>query len=103
MRWLLAPNSPPLHLRAVSFYSGVHDEQQELEQASRVLDESALYDSQIFERYWQEKLPVAEIMQSGLPPNQRAFQAWLRDKMRLSEFADAATVWTWIVSHRLRR
>ena len=95
----LAPNSPPLHLRAVSFYDGLHDRQHEFEQSSRLLEESALYDSQIFERYWQEKLPVADVLRSGLPPNQRAFQAWLRDKMRLGEFADAATVWDWILSH----
>jgi len=94
----LGPNIPPVQFRAANFYSSTQDRERELEQAASILKESALYDSQIFYRYGEEKIPVAEVLSKGLPKDQRAAQSYLHYLMQLKNVADAMTVWDWVLS-----
>lgn len=92
------PNLPPVQLRAANFYYGVHEPKQAIEQMSHILDSSATYDGQIFERYAQEKIPLAEILHYGLPPNPRAWRAYLHYLLGSKKLADAVVVWDAVVS-----
>lgn len=96
----LAPHIPPVQFRAAVFYAGINDRKREFEQTAGILEKSTMYDEQIFRNYEQEKVPMAEILATGLSANPRAAQAWLRYQLRPGHSADAATVWEWaLVRH----
>jgi tetratricopeptide (TPR) repeat protein len=96
----LAPNIPPMRLRAANFYFDIHDGEQGLAQTARVLESSAVYDSAIFDRYGRERMAAAKVLRDGLPRNERAWQSYLRYLMSVGKFADAAAVWDGIISER---
>ena len=87
------PNVPIAQLRAANFYYAAHEGNRALEQTSRLLQNSSTYDRQIFDRYTQEKMPLAEILCAGLPKNRRAWQSFLTYLMNLGRFPNAMTVW----------
>ena len=93
-----APHIPPLQMRAASFYYGIHEGERALEQTSRILENSALYDGPIFDGYGREQVPLARILHKGLPNNRRAWQSYLRYLLNFGRFADAAAVWDGIVA-----
>jgi len=95
-----APNIPPMQLRAANFYFDIHDEERALELASRVLENSALYDGAIFNTYRREQIPLSTILLTGLPRNHRAWQSYLHYLLDLGKFTDAASVWDGIVALR---
>ncbi len=94
----LGPNIPPVQLRVAGFYSTIHRRKRELEQTTAILEKSSSFDDPVFDRYRQEKIPMAEILSSGLPQSPRAPQSWLRYLMRSYDFADAGIVWNWLLS-----
>jgi O-antigen ligase len=96
---LRGPHIPPVLLRTAHFYHNVQEDTQALQQTSRVLGMTSTYDALIFDTYWREKLPLSVILSTGLPPQFRAANAYLRYQMRLGEIADSMTVWDWDVSH----
>ena len=96
----LAPEIPPMQLRAANFYFDIHDEARGLAQTRRILANSAVYDSAIFDRYGLEKMAAAKVLSSGLPRSPRAWQSYLRYVVSLDKFGDAATVWDGIVRER---
>jgi O-antigen ligase len=95
----LGPEIPTVQLRAASFYSITHDRKRELEQTSRILDKSAPYDGQIFDRYSQEAIPLAEILSNGLPRSQRSTQSYFHYLIDRSNVADTMSAWEWILAH----
>ena len=94
----LAPNIPPVKFRAADFYASMNDRTREMEQTSGILDKSLISDTQIFARYEREKIPAAEILSRGIPPNPRAARAWLRHQMLPGTAGEAEAVWDWMLS-----
>jgi O-antigen ligase len=96
----LGPNIPPVLLRAAHFYHDVGEHERALAQTSRVLEQTHAYDDVIFNWYREKKMPVAELLDDGLPGAPRVFQAYLRHSIRASKVDDATVAWTWLLAHR---
>jgi O-antigen ligase len=96
----LGPDIPPVLLRAAYFYYDVGESERALAQTSRVLEKTATYDNTIFDWYGGKEMPVGEVLGHGLPSAPRASQEYLRYLMRTRRFADAATAWNCLLSHR---
>lgn len=96
----LGPNIPPVLLRTASFYHDVGDWKLALAQTSRVLEATDAYDAVVFNWYRARKMSATEILGQGLPAGRRASQAYLRYLMHVRNAGDAATAWSWLLSHR---
>jgi len=96
----LGPHIPPVLMQAADFYYGTHQTGRAMEQMARVLADTDADDDFIFDWYAQKKLPVGEVLAHGLPPGQRAAEAYLRDLMAGNR-AGTAEVWNWITARGL--
>jgi hypothetical protein len=95
----LGPDIPPVLMRASDFYYDVGESKRALAQTSRLLGKTASYDTVIFDSYGRRNIPVAEILDHGLPSAPRASQAYLRYLMRAGNVTDAAVAWSWLLLH----
>ena len=96
----LGPNTPPVLLRAANFYHDVGEHERALAQASRVLEQTDVYDDVIFDWYREKKMPVAELLDDGLPSAPRVSQAYLRYSIRARNVDAAGVAWTWLLAHK---
>jgi O-antigen ligase len=97
----LGAHIPPTLMRAADFYFANHQVTQSLGSMSRILADTSTYDDLIFAWYAKNKIPIADILQHGLPPGSRAAQACLRDMLAANDLIGAIETWHWIVAHRL--
>lgn len=95
----LAPNIPPVLLRAAIFYGDIGDTKSSLMQTSLLLDKSGTYDQDVFDVFDRRKIAVDVVLSSGLSGGPRDAQTYLRFLMGSANFADAATVWNWLLAH----
>jgi O-antigen ligase len=96
----LGPHIPPILMQAADFYFGTHQTGRAIEQMSRVLADTDIYDDFIFGWYAEKKLPVSEILAHGLAPGQRAAEAYMRDLIA-GDLAGTHEVWNWITARGL--
>ena len=95
----LAPNIPPIQLRAADFFYGVQDNRRALEQTALILGKTSTYDNLIFDWYKAKNVAVADILSYGLPPDRRPAQSYLRYLLDMHKVTDAEKVWNWVLSH----
>ena len=85
--------------RAGQFYLKLNDYPNALRCMTRILEKSGEFDSFIFEAY--AGIPVAGVLDHGLPAAARPAQAYLRTLLRDPEATGTAQVWNWILSRSL--
>ena len=71
MHWTWVETFPPVLIRAAHFYRALGENERALEQTSRVLKKSLINDPVIFDWYTAEKIPLAEVLSSGMPREPR--------------------------------
>ena len=96
----LGPHIPPILMQAADFYDSTHRTGRALNNMARVLMDTSAYDPLIFAWYSEKQIPVPEVLASGLPPGQRAAEAYLRDLMARGD-AGAGQVWEWTTARGL--
>lgn len=93
----LGPHIPPILMQAADFYYGSHQTNRAMVQMSRVLADTDTYDDLVFAWYREKKLPVSEVLAHGLPPGQRAPEAYMRNLIAGSQ-PGTEELWNWITS-----
>ena len=97
----LGPHIPPILMEAADFYFANHQVARALASMSRILADTSTYDDLIFGWYSKSEIPIAEILEHGLPRGPRAAQACLRDMMAANDPTGAMETWHWIGAHGL--
>jgi hypothetical protein len=91
----LAPNIPPIWMRATFFYLQGEETAAALDSSARVLKLVPDYDDVIFNYYDRFVPTVAEVL-PHLADNGRAGQAYFRHLLKSGTTEDAAVAWTWL-------
>jgi len=91
----LAPNIPPIWMRAMFFYLQGEETAAALDSSARVLKIVPDYDEVIFNYYDRFVPTVAEVL-PHLGDNGRAGQAYFRHLLKSGTTEDAAIAWTWL-------
>jgi tetratricopeptide (TPR) repeat protein len=91
----LAPNSPPLLLRAANFHLVIGENQEALPITARILALIPDYDSIIFNDYARLVDHPEDVLQYGLPEDRRAVKSWLQFLMQAGRLDDAQRSWRW--------
>ena len=94
----LAPNWPPILMRAANFDFQSGNPQAGLLLASQILNQVDKYDSDIFEQYTEETINVSDVLRFGLPQNQRPALAFLSYLIRNGKLDDAQLLWRWMLT-----
>jgi len=97
----LAPDIPPVQMRAADYYYRLHQAGRALEQRARILKNTYTYDALTFDWYAQKKIPVSMILAHGFPQSTHLAQSYLRYLMAGDSVTDAAEAWAWALSHHL--
>jgi len=95
----LGPDVPPIRIRAFRFYYRIGESEKALEQTAHVLEKTAAYDDFVFAWYKERDVPLAQVLSKGLPPGNRAIQAYLRHLLKLGATAEVMQVWNWALAH----
>jgi O-antigen ligase len=96
----LGPHIPPILMQAADFYYSTHRTGRALYRMSRVLADTDFYDPQIFAWYAEKKIPIPEILASGLPPGPRAVESYWRNLMVRGR-TGTGDVWVWATARGL--
>ncbi len=98
-----ASHSPAVLLRAGNLAFSAGDERRAMAVLRRVLEDPELIDyyPAVFVTYSRMHTPTAERLQSGVPANRRIAGSLLRFEMEGDGLTEVATVWEWIVDHKL--
>jgi len=101
---LLGPHIPTVLMQAADFYGAVHETSRAMPLMSRVLADTDTYDGFVFAWYAKNKVPVAEVLAYGLPPDQpyrlRAAEAYMRNLIELDR-PSTDEVWSFVTAHGL--
>ena len=92
----LAPQSPPLLLRAANFYFQIGESNQALPLTARILTLIPDYDSIIFSEYTRLVDHPENVLRHGLPEDRRAVKSWLQYLMQAGRLGDAQRTWDWV-------
>jgi hypothetical protein len=94
----LGPNIPPILWRAATFYDDLGEGTRALSLASRLLDQTSIYDATVFNWYQAGKMPMTDILGIGLPDGGgRASHAYLRYLITTGDFNHSALAWDWLL------
>jgi hypothetical protein len=91
----LAPNIPPIWIRAMFFYLQGEETAAALDSSARVLKLVPNYDDVIFNYYDRFVPTVAEVL-PHLADNGRAGQAYFHHLLKSGTTENAAVAWTWL-------
>lgn len=91
----LAPNVPPIWMRAMFFHLEGEETVAALDSSARVLNIVPDYDEVIFNYYDRFVPNVAEVL-PHLADNARASQAYFRHLLKSAKTEDAAIAWAWL-------
>lgn len=94
----LGPYVPVALIRASQFYFDQHNQKRALEDNAQILARTSTYDNSIFDWYRTQKVPIDDVLASGLAEDRRATQAYLRYWMALASYDNAAQVWDWTLA-----
>jgi hypothetical protein len=92
----LAPQSPPLLLRAANFYFQIGENNKALPITARILTLIPDYDSIIFSEYTRLVDHTENVLLYGLPQDRRAVKSWLQYLMQAGRLDDAQRTWDWV-------
>ena len=92
----LAPQFPPLLLRAANFHFQIGEEKKALPITGRILRLIPDYDSIIFSEYTRLVDDSENVLLYGLPEDQRAVKSWLQYLMQAGRMDDAQRTWNWV-------
>ncbi len=93
----LAPHSPPTLLMAANYQFEHGEGRAALELVSRSLRAGETFDEGIFATLEEKRVPVADVLQYGLP-DRRSAQAYLRQLFKNDRVAEAEQTWQWMVA-----
>jgi tetratricopeptide (TPR) repeat protein len=92
----LAPNSPPILIRAANFEFRVDNPSAAVPLTTRILSVISEYDSVIFLAYSRAGLATDFILRSALPPGPRAVTSYFEYLLARDSPAADRQVWTWM-------
>jgi tetratricopeptide (TPR) repeat protein len=95
------PYAVPILLRAGVFYFQLEQPSQGLQCLSRVLEQTAEDDAQIFEIYTSPKARLDDVLHHGLPALERPARAFFRHLLARAETGGVQKAWLWIDRHQL--
>ena len=95
----LAPNLPPMWMRAAFFHFQMEETEAAIQCSARVLKTAPDYDQAIF-NYDDRLAPSVEEVLPHLGDNRRAGQAYLRHLLGAEATGWAATAWEWLRERR---
>ena len=95
----LAPNVPPIWMRAAFFHFQMEETEAAIQCSARVLKMAPDYDQAIF-NYYDRLAPSVEAVLPHLGDNRRAGQAYFRHLLGSEATGPAATAWEWLRKRR---
>jgi hypothetical protein len=97
----LGPGMTPVLMRAANFYFGSGQLDAALALSKPILAQTGAFDEVIFS-YWQRsKIAAPALLDSALPADQRAVNAWLQWLEENGTPQEVLDTWKWIEAHRL--
>lgn len=95
----LGKTSADVVLAAGHFYLRYGERIKGLRYLAQTLAFTSRFDDAVFSYFTAEKVPVAEVLQYGMPEERRAAQAYLRSLMGPGAVPEAEAVWDWVKVH----
>jgi tetratricopeptide (TPR) repeat protein len=95
----LAPNVPPIRMRAAFFHFQMEETEAAIQCSARVLKTAPDYDQAIF-NYDDRLAPSVEAVLPHLGDDRRAGKAYLRHLLGAEATGRAATAWEWLREQR---
>lgn len=95
----LAPASPPILLRVANFHFRMEENRQAFPYTSKILGEIRDYDEIVFSSYSRMGAGIGEILDYGIPKDERAAQSYFRYVLKHGREGEADQVWRWMATH----
>jgi tetratricopeptide (TPR) repeat protein len=93
----LAPTYPTMLYRAADFYFSLGEKQEGIRLAVAALKSDPEDTDSAFREYDSGRIPLADVLDSGLPPIPKVWRDFLRREIQQQRVGDAQTVWSWMV------
>ena len=94
----LGPKAPPVLLRNFNLLVRLQEIRHALPLAARILALVPDYDGYLFGSFTRWKMPIAEVLELGLPRDLRAVHAYARFLARSQDAERLDPLWTWMSS-----